>query len=301
MDNILYVNSIAEYNDLLGLKTLNPLVTVIDFSKINPPRKPPSTKMNFGLYMIALKEVKCGDVKYGRNYYDYQEGTLMFVAPDQVLTFDAKIKNPAAKGRTLLFHPDLIRGTSLSHNIKKYSFFSYESHEALHLSENERQIVLDCFSKIDSELIHSIDKHSKTLISTYIELLLNYSVRFYDRQFITRTNVNHDIIAGFEKQLDDYFQSELPQTIGLPTVRFFADKLHLSPNYFGDLIKKETGNSPLDHIQLKLINLARERMFDTGKTVSEIAYGLGFKNPQHFSRLFKSIAGTTPLKFRSMN
>jgi len=171
----------------------------------------------------------------------------------------------------------------------------------LHLSEKERHLIIDCLNKIEYELQQPIDKHSKTLISNNIELLLNYCMRFYDRQFITRSHVNKDILAKFEKLLDVYFLSEMTQTLGLPTVRYCADQLHLSPNYFGDLIKKETGKSAQEHIQLKLINTAKERIFDTTKTVSEIAYELGFKHPQHFSRLFKNETGYSPNEYRFLN
>lgn len=297
MDEILKLDNIAQYNLLRGVKTLHPLVSVVDMSKSMPTQ---SARIHFGFYCVFLKEVKCGDLKYGCNYYDYQEGTLVFVAPGQVVGVNSsEIVQP--KGWALLFHPDLIRGTSLGHNIKDYSFFSYEVYEALHLSEKERQIVIDCLSKIDYELKQSIDKHSKTLIANNIELLLNYCMRFYDRQFITRSNANKDILVKFEKLLDEYFQSDMPQTLGLPTVKYCAENIHLSANYLGDLIKKETGKSPQEHIQLKLMDIAKERIFDTSKSVSEIAYELGFKYPQHFSRMFKNETGYTPNEYRSLN
>jgi len=297
MDEILKLDSITQYNSMRGVETLHPLVSVVDMSNATPAQ---SARIHFGFYCVFLKEVNCGDLKYGCNYYDYQEGTLVFVAPGQIVGVTSKeIIQP--KGWALLFHPDLIRGTSLGHNIKDYTFFSYEVNEALHLSEKEKQIVIDCLNKIEYELEQSIDKHSKTLISNNIELLLNYCMRFYDRQFITRSNVNKDILVKFENLLDNYFQSEIPQTVGLPTVKYFADHLHLSPNYFGDLIKKETGKSAQEHLQLRLMNIAKERMFDTSKTVSEIAYELGFKHPQHFSRMFKNETGYTPVEYRSLN
>ena len=297
MDEILKLETITQYNSMRGVETLHPLVSVVDMSKATPTQ---SLRIHFGFYCVFLKEVNCGDLKYGCNYYDYQEGTLVFVAPGQIVGVNSKeVVRP--KGWALLFHPDLIRGTSLGHNMKDYSFFSYEVYEALHLSEKERQIVMDCLNKIDYELKQSIDKHSKTLIANNIELLLNYCMRFYDRQFITRGNVNKDILVKFENLLDHYFQSEIPQTVGLPTVKYFADQLHLSPNYFGDLIKKETGKSAQEHLQLRLMDLAKERMFDTSKTISEIAYELGFKHPQHFSRMFKNETGYTPVEYRSLN
>jgi AraC-like DNA-binding protein len=297
MNEIIKVDSISQYNTLRGVETFHPLVSVVDMSKATPTQ---SARINFGFYCVFLKDIKCGDLKYGCNYYDYQEGTLVFVAPGQILGVNStEIIQP--KGWALLFHPDLIRGTTLGQTINKYSFFSYEANEALHLSEKERQIVVDCLSKIDYELKQSIDKHSKTLIANTIELLLNYSMRFYDRQFITRSNVNKDILGKFEKLLDTYFRTDITQTLGLPTVKYCADQLHLSANYFGDLIKKDTGKSAQEYIQLKVIAIAKERIFDTSKLVSEIAYELGFKHPQHFSRMFKHETGFSPNQFRLLN
>lgn len=297
MDDILKLDNITQYNSMRGVETLHPLVSVVDMSKAQPTL---STRINFGFYCVFLKEIKCGDLKYGCNYYDYQEGTLVFVAPGQILGVNSKeIIQP--KGWALLFHPDLIRGTSLGHNIKDYTFFSYEVNEALHLSEKEKQIVIDCLNKIDYELRQSIDKHSKKLIANNIELLLNYCMRFYDRQFITRSNVNKDFLIKFENLLDEYFKSDRPLLLGLPTVKYCADNIHLSANYLGDLIKKETGKSPQEHIQLKLMEVAKERIFDKSKSVSEIAYDLGFKHPQHFSRMFKNETGYTPNEYRLLN
>jgi AraC-like DNA-binding protein len=261
----------------------------------------PEARAFYGFYSIFLKEAKCGDLRYGCNYYDYQEGTMVFISPGQVVGIGSKPGSPQPKGFGLIFHPDIIRGTSLGHNIKEYSFFSYESNEALHISEKERQVVMDCFEKIESELNQSVDKHSKRIIADNIELLLNYCLRFYDRQFITRSNVNKDILVRFENLLDDYLKSEIVKTAGLPTVGFCADQLHLSPNYFGDLIKKETGKSAQELIQFKIVEIAKERVLDTSKSFSEIAYELGFKHPQHFSRMFKNGTGQTPNEYRSMN
>jgi AraC family transcriptional regulator, transcriptional activator of pobA len=205
------------------------------------------------------------------------------------------------KGYAVIFHADLIHGTSLGQHIQDYTFFSYQSKEALHLSERERKIVLDCFSKIEYELEHAIDKHSKTLIVDNIELFLNYCVRFYDRQFITRENVLKGILERFESLLNEYFRTDKPQTIGLPSVAYCANELNLSPGYFGDLMKKETGKTAQEYIQAKVIDLAKEKIFDKSKSVSEIAYELGFKYPQHFTRLFKQKVGQTPNEFRILN
>lgn len=298
METIVKIESVDQYNKMRGIETLNPLVTVIDLAKA---KAMPAQTFNFGLYAIYLKELECGELKYGRNNYDYQEGTLLFVGPGQVLGVTPKVKTFEPKGWALLFHPDLIKGTSLGRHIQDYSFFSYDVNEALHLSEKERQLVLDCLSKIQQELTQSIDKHSKTLIVTNIELFLNYCVRFYDRQFITRDTAHHGILERFENLINEYLTSDKPQIIGLPSVAYCAEQLNLSANYFGDLIKKDTGKSPHEYIQLKLMDIAKEKMFDTSKSVSEIAYELGFKYPQHFSRSFKQYVGYSPNEYRSLN
>jgi AraC-like DNA-binding protein len=258
-------------------------------------------KVNYGLYCIFLKEIKCGNLKYGCNYYDYQEGSLVFISPGQMVEVEYFGENFQPKGYVLMFHPDLIHGTALGKHIQEYTFFGYQSNEALHLSERERQIVLDCFSKIQYELSHAIDKHSKRLIVSNIELFLNYCIRFYDRQFITRDNVHKGILEKFEILLNDYYQSNKPQTIGLPSVAWSAGELNLSASYFGDLIKKETGKTAQEYIQSKVIDVAKEKIFDQSKSVSEIAYELGFKYPQHFTRLFKQKVGYAPNEYRMMN
>lgn len=298
MNEIIKLDNISQFNNLRGIETYHPLVSVFEFSKM---KLIPEAMAHYGFYCVFLKEAICGDLKYGCNYYDYQEGTLVFIAPGQIVGIGNKPGSPKPKGWGLLFHPDIIRGTSVGRNIKQYTFFSYEANEALHISEKERQVVIDCLKKISQELHQSIDKHSKTLISNNIELLLNYCLRFYDRQFITRSIVNKDYLIKFEKLLDEYFQSDKPGILGLPTVRYCADNLHLSANYLGDLIKKETGKSAQEQIQLKLIDIAKERIFDTSKSISEIAYGLGFRHPQHFSRMFKNETGQSPNEYRSFN
>lgn len=300
MSEIRKLGSIEELNDHNGKATAHPLVTVLDLSKSQPG---PVVKIHFELYGIFLKDAKCSAVKYGRKYYDYQNGTLVFVAPGQIVEIEDEneggLHQPS--GWVLFFHPDLIRGTSLGQAIKEYTFFSYHVNEALHLSETERLFVLDCFEKIQTEIERPVDKHSKKLIADNIELFLNYCIRFYDRQFIIREHSNRGIVEKFESLLDDYFNSERLILAGLPSVAYCAEKLNVSAKYFGDLIKKETGKSALDCIQLRLIELAKERIFDTGKSVSEIAYELGFKYPQHFSRLFKQKVGVSPNEYRHLN
>ena len=298
MENVTRIDTVGQYNAMNNNETLHPLVNIVDLSKADPRL---NRKSNYGFYAVFLKEIKCGDLHYGCNYYDYEEGTLVFVGPGQVIGVENNGELYQPKGQVLVFHADLVRGTSLGRHITDYNFFSYEVHEALHLSESERKIILDCYAKIKQELEGGIDKHSKTLIVSNIELLLNYCVRFYDRQFITRDHANKGILQKFEEILNGYFSSDKPKEIGLPSVGYCADQLNLSANYFGDLVKKETGKSPQEYIQLKTMAIAKEKIFDTTKSVSEIAYELGFKYPQHFTRVFKQRVGYTPNEYRMLN
>jgi AraC family transcriptional regulator, transcriptional activator of pobA len=296
MNNMQRFETVNDYNVFNNNETLHPLVSVVDLSKAAPRQM---SSMYFGFYTVFLKEVKCGDLRYGKNTYDYQEGTLVFIGPGQVVTVENTGEAYQPKGYALVFHPDIIHGTNLGRHMNDYSFFGYQSNEALHVSERERKMVLDCFSKIGYELEHAIDKHSKRLIVSNIEILLNYCIRFYDRQFITRENIIKGTLEKFEEVLNNYFSSEKPQTIGLPSVAYCAGELNLSANYFGDLIKKETGTSAQEYIQTKLIAVAKERVFNMDKSISEVAYELGFKYPQHFTRLFKQKVGQSPNEYRS--
>lgn len=297
MDKILNLDSVDLYNKLYGLETLNPLVSVIDLNKATSSVD--LIRFNYGIYALYLKLEKACDIKYGRQTYDYQEGTIVCFAPGQTAETNPTTDKVQVNAHGILFHPDLLRGTSLGKNIKKYTFFSYEVNEALHLSEEERSIVMDCLKIIRMELEHGVDKQSKTLLVNHIELLLNYCMRFYERQFITRGKTNRDVLTRFENLLDEYFESTLAEQDGLPTVKYFADKLCLSSNYFGDMFKKETGKSPQEYIQEKVIELAKERISGTADTVSQIAYSLGFQYPQHFCRLFKKRVGYTPSEYRA--
>ncbi len=298
MDTLRRFETINDYNVFNNNETRHPLVSVVDLSKADPRQ---GSRMFFGFYTIFLKDVKCGDLVYGRHTYDYQEGTLVFLAPGQVAGMNSNGETYQPKGYALVFHPDIIHGTALGRHIQEYTFFGYQSYEALHLSKREREIVLDCFSKIDYELEHAIDKHSKRLIVSNIELFLNYCVRFYERQFITRDYAHKGVFERFENLLNAYYQSDKPQTIGLPSVAYCANELNLSANYFGDLIKKETGQSAQEYIQSKVIDVAKERVFDHTKSISQIAYELGFKYPQHFNRLFKQRVGQSPNEYRMLN
>jgi AraC family transcriptional regulator, transcriptional activator of pobA len=295
METINKIESVAQFNTERGQKTMHPLVSVLDQSISKQIQE---TRYFSELYIIFLKDEKCGELRYGRNHYDYQDGTLLFISPGQVFGFEESGRMLQPSGWALLFHPDLIKGTHLGRHIKDYNFFSYDANEALHVSDKERGIVIECFNKVRYELEQSIDKHSKTLVISNIELFLNYCVRFYDRQFITRDHAHKDVLVRFEELLDEYFQSDKPQESGLPSVAYCAKELHLSANYFGDLVKKETGKSALEHIQAKLIDIAKEKVLDTRKSISEVAYEIGFKYPAHFARVFKQHVGQSPNEYR---
>lgn len=298
MEHSINFDSVSTYNKFGNHQTYHPLISVLDLSraKLNQIKH-----MHMGVYAISLKGVKVGDLRYGKGHYDFQEGTLVFFSPGQVLHIESNEEWHQPQGLMLVFHPDLIRGTNLARHFHEYNFFSYKVNEGLHLSEDEQEIIKDCFAKIENETKRPIDKHSKQVIVANLELLLTYCVRFYDRQFITRETVNKGILERFEGLLNGYLTSDKPQTIGLPAVKYFADELNLSANYFGDLIKKETGKTPLEFIQLKLIDTAKEKIFDDRKSISQIAYELGFKYPSHFTRLFKQQVGVTPNEYRSLN
>lgn len=287
--------NIDAYNKYMGIETLHPLVSVIDFSKVEPIH---SFLFNIDFYAVFLKETKNGTLTYGRQYYDYQEGSIVCISPGQVIGAEATEEIFQPQGWGLLFHPDLILGTSLATKMKKYTFFAYDVNEALHLSERERHIILDCFNKIMEELNHPIDNHSQTLVCVYIELLLDYCTRFYERQFITRKKVNSNLLVRFEKLLQDYFNSRQPMLSGLPTVKYFASELCLSPNYFGDLIKKECGKSAQEYIQDTVIAIAKDRLLDTTKSIGQVAEELGFQYLPYFSRMFKKKVGKTPGEYR---
>lgn len=301
MSEIKDLVTINDYCTGLKLFALHPLVSVVDVSEGTWPVPEKAEAVRYHFYAVFLKQGQQCTMKYGRQHYDFQDGTLVFVGPGQIVNIGNIDPDFKPSGHALLFHPDLLRGTNLGNSMDKYSFFSYELYEALHISQRERQIILDCFDKIHFELSHGIDKHSKQLIVSNLELFLNYCTRFYDRQFITRDTVNLGVIENFQSSLHEYFKTGKAKELGIPTVSYFAEELHLSPNYFGDLVKKETGKSAQEYIQAKLIEVAKEKIFDPEKSVSEIAYELGFKYPQHFTRFFKNKLGLTPNEYRILN
>lgn len=299
MKTAYHVETISEYNAGADHPTLHPLVSVLDFANTPPrSRNTPVQAVSFGFYSVFLKNDQSCTVRYGRRTYDYQAGTLLFIAPNQVVSLEDDPDPYQPTGRALLFHPNLLRGTALGQHIRDYTFFSYDVREALHLSEAERRLVVDCLSVIQSELERPIDRYSKKLITNALEFFLNYCMRFYERQFITREQVNQGIVQKFDAALDDYFRSKERTATGPPTVAYCADALNVSTHYFGDLIKKETGKSAREYIQLRLIEIAKERLMSPDKTVNEVAYELGFVYPQHFTRFFKQQVGHTPREYR---
>ena len=297
MSEILQLKTIKEYNDYMGVKTRHPLVSVIEGSRM--PHPVPHTRKHVGMYVVFLKDLRCTDeLEYGRRSYDFKENTLVFIAPGQVFGHEADGTTFTGSGWCLLFHPDLLHGTSLGQHIHDYTFFSYAVNEALHLSGQEQQTVIDCLRKIEEEINGSNDKHSNLIIASAIELLMNYCVRFYDRQFITRKKENRDLLASFEQLLNEYFKSKKPWTLGTPTVAYCAEQLHLSANYFGDLIRKETGSSAQEYILTKTMDVAKDLLADPTKSISDVAYALGYQYPQYFSRAFKKKVGCSPKEYR---
>lgn len=296
MGRITELRNIKDYNDELGIATRHPLVHIVNMSDLKCIKH---GVKQFGFYCIFLKELDCGTFLYGRSKYDYQEGTLLFIGPGQTAGIDDDEVAYNPKGWILMFHPDLLLGSPLLHRMKDFSFFSYSSNEALHLSDKEKDIIVAIFQNIQEELAHTNDKHTQQIILSYIEVFLNLCVRFYERQFATREVANKDVLSRFKVIINDYFTSNKPQTIGLPTVSWCASQVHLSPNYFGDLVKKETGKTAQEYIQRHIVEQAKDMLFGTDHTVSEIAYLLGFQYPNHLSRMFKKVVGKSPKEFRS--
>lgn len=293
---IVKLDSIAAYNKLYGLPTYHPLVSVIDLK--NSTNTLSSIRLSFGIYALFLKNGDYCTIKYGRKAYDYQAGTVTSFSPGQMI--DVEMKDPGTIPDVigLVFHPDLIYGTPLADKIAEFSFFDYSQTESLHLSDDERTKFLDCLEKIGEEVMHPVDNHSAALISANIQVLLEYLHRFYDRQFITRHKVNSDVVSQFERSLKSCFNE--PRT-DIPNVAYFADKANLTPGYFSDLIRKETGTSPKELISLHIISEAKKRLVATNDDISVIAYNLGFDYPAHFSRMFKRLTGLTPGQFRLNN
>ena len=282
-------------NNFVQCTTNHPLVAVFDFSKVDQFNED-EVRISADFYSMIFKNYCANTIKYGRQSLDFQEGSLVCIGPKQLITLDnEKEKEKEMKGWGLFFHPDLLYGTSLGSKIQDYSFFSYAMAEALHLSQKEEQTLYDCVKKIETELHENIDHHSQTLLVSNIELLLNYCSRYYGRQFITRKRSNSKIIVQLETLLRAHFQETESTESSLPTVRSLAERVHLSPSYLSDLLKKETGMNAQDFIHYHLIEVAKNRLLNSDNTVGQIAYSLGFEYPQYFSRLFKQKNRTTPL------
>ena len=301
MTDFFHIKSISEVNELFGIKAVHPLISII--------RKWPkgvfdigSFKITSDLYLLSMKgKTKGTSFKYGKNSYDFKDGTLVFLAPNQVISFEDPIEELDDSGWNILLHPDLIRKSSLGKTIKDFSFFNYEVSEALHLSEKEKQFLIEMVGNIEIEINQNIDKHSQDLIIHNIESILKYSERYYDRQFYTRTNLNKDIVSQFEVFLEDYFALEQLPDRGLPTLEQCGKALNLSGSYLSDLLKLETGSSAKDHIHAFIINKAKNSLLNSNASISEIAYNLGFEYPQYFSKLFKTKTSYSPSEYRSLN
>ncbi|WNJ18779.1 helix-turn-helix transcriptional regulator [Pontibacter sp. G13] len=302
-EEILHIPSIARLHQLMGLEPpKHPLISIVDMSRHQMDKTWVGTKMSNNLYSIMLKDYPCG-VLYGKNHFDFDNGVLIFTAPNQVIQVTEPPDMEAnwdEKSWMLFFHPDLIRGFPLGERIHQHTFFSYEAHEALHLSDSEKQDLFGCIQTIRNEYGERIDNHSSRIIVSTLELLLSYCSRFYERQFNTRTAQNQDVVSQMEKILIDYYDSGKIEEEGAPSIKYCAEQVHLSPSYLSDLLKKETGRTAKDHINDFLVDKAKTLLLGSNDSVSEIAYALGFNYPHYFSRLFKTKTGMTPLKYRGM-
>ena len=293
------INSVSELHKLMGIpKPKHPLVSLINYSDVHLSAIENSVKVILNFYMVSIKHNADCKFSYGQNYYDFDEGVLAFMEPGQIAS-TTQSENEQPDGWLLIFHPDLIRNYPIGKTIKNYGFFSYAVNEALHLSESEEAMIEGIFKNIEKEYNHSIDQFSQDVMVSQIELLLNYSNRFYNRQFITRKTASSDLLTKMKILLDEYFESDKIIESGLPTVQFFAEKLYLSPNYLSDMLRAITGQSTQQHIHNKLIEKAKEALSTTNLSVSEIAYQLGFEHPQSFSKLFKTKMNVSPLEYRA--
>ena len=291
----IFINTIQDFNDYQGVETLHPLVSVVHVENTEHIKE---CMMHYGLYAIYLKENKGCKLSYGRTPYDFDEMTVTSFAPGQVVKVEPNPDVPFAKFTALVFHPDILNRTALGRQINRYEFFGYSSTEALHLSAQEVEVFRGVIAMIEQELHRAIDKHTRELIVSNIELLLNYCLRFYDRQFITREEINHTVVRKFIKLLDDYISTKALRD-GLPTVAYFADKCCLSSGYFGNLVRVETGSTAKDIIADHVLVYAKQLLNDEALTITMISNRLGFEYPQHFVRFFKSHTGKTPSAYRN--
>lgn len=290
------IDSITAYNEIYGLPTRHPLVSVVNLKNVSHVLN--HVSLSYGIYAVFLKRGAGCALRYGNRHYDYKDGTVVCFAPGQVVDVELRENEFSTEVIGLLFHPDIIFGTPLAKKISDFGFFDYSQMEALHLSEEERMKFMDCLGKIDEELNHPVDRHSGSLLSANIQVMLEYLHRFYDRQFVTRHKVNSEVVARFQQLLKNYYAGE-SRGRGIPSVAYFAECVNLTPGYFGDLIRKETGSSPKDLITLHLVAMAKQRLASSAEDVSIIAYDLGFEYPAHFSRMFKRLTGQSPSSYRA--
>ena len=290
MNKILKVRNVGDYSRWVGHTDRHPLVSVIDYAKVSPVRH---SLNNYSIYGIFFHDEAEIDLAYGCGKYDYKKGTVICVAPGQIGGKEDNGERVMLTGWALLFHPDLLHGTTLEKAIKNYSFFDYRVNEALHMTDEEHCILTSLMRQIRDELRKRHDELQDSIIVGYIELVLNFCQRFYNRQFITRKFDNSDMLMKFDRLLHDYFDGNMQLTLGLPTVQFCADKLCMSSNYFGDMIKKTTGDTASNYIRQYIIQRAKNELA-TGESIARVAYGLGFEYPQHLSRMFKKLTGMTP-------
>ncbi|RKE02152.1 helix-turn-helix domain-containing protein [Marinifilum flexuosum] len=302
MSDIINIKTITELHDIMGFeKPQHPLISIVDFSKVEPIHLGSNIKIVSFLYSVMLKSANCGHVRYGRKTYDFQEGTLFCMAPNQVITTEGVDEPDEYSGWGLFFHPDLIRKSALSKKIQEFTFFTYEVDEALHLSDLEKKNLSELLGRIKDEYCANLDNFSNDVILSSLELFLNYCNRYYGRQFITRSSYNKDILSQLESLLKDYFNTDKAEQFGIPTVKYCAEQLNFSPNYLSDLIKKESGKSVQEHIHYRLIEKAKTKLLSTTNSISEIANELGFEYPQYFSKIFKSKTGLSPVEYRNLN
>lgn len=294
--DIITADTIQQYNQFFGVKTMHPQIGIIHF---NRSENQPTHKMTFGFYALYLVKTVGITMDYGKTKYDFDDGTVICLAPGQTIGVHRMPGGPVPVAIGLMFHPDLLHGTALAKKMKQFTFFSYTSNEALHLSSDECAVIQNYMDNINRELEHPVDKFSRQLFVSNIEVLLNYCMRFYERQFVTRKELNNDVLARFEQLLNEYWDSGEAKIYGLPTVKYFADKICLSPNYFGDLIKTATGKSAQERIQSKIIEMSKEAILNPRLNTKQIANMLGFQYPQHFLRFFKKRVGCTPKEFKN--
>lgn len=302
MKEIIRIKSITEVHDFYGFeKPKHPLISVLPIDERMTNFNYGDNRYTLDFYQISLKEGIRGTLSYGRSTYDFQEGTMTFIKPNQVLRIENNAAYKGSKGWTLLFHRDLIRRSELGKAIEYFSFFDYEANEALHLSIDEKNALTEFVQKIEKEYNQNIDKHSQDIIIANIDMILKYCKRYYDRQFYTRTNLNKDLISKFEEVMRDYYRSDKPFEKGVLSVKSCAQSLNMSSNYLGDLVKTETGRNAKDHIQDYVIDLAKTKIIGSTQSISEIAYSLGFEYPQGFNKLFKAKTGFSPSQYRNLN